>query len=68
MKRGLEVIAVHPSQLSDPEFAAAMRSRIPNILPTIITDNRCIDDVAASVVQAEDRGDIPRMQYRPNWP
>lgn len=68
MKHALEVIEVLPSQLTDEEFAVAMRSGIPNILPVIIPDNRCIDEVAASIVRAEERGDIPRMQYRPNWP
>lgn len=68
MKRGLEVIAVLPSQLSDEEFAVAMRSGIPNILPPIITANRAIETVRDTALLAEDRGDIPRMQYRRNWP
>lgn len=55
------------SELSDEEFAALMRSGIPNIIPAVVPNNIGINAIAASAVDAEVRGEYPRMQYRPHW-
>ena len=55
-----EVRDVPVSELTDGEFASLVGSRIPLLVP----DNIGIDAIRDSALAAEDRGELPRMQYR----
>jgi hypothetical protein len=60
MRTDPQVREVPVSELTEGEFISLVSSRIPLLVP----DNIGIEAIRDSALAAEDRGDLPRMQYR----